>query len=62
MWSDPIVEEVRRVREEHAAKLDYDISRIVADVKEHERKSGREVIPAPKRTLGRVDREHEQTT
>ncbi len=62
MWSDPIVEEVRRVREEHAAKFDYDIGRIVSDVKERERKSGREVIPAPMRRLGRVGREHEQTT
>ena len=24
-WKDPIVEEVRKVREEHAAKFNYDL-------------------------------------
>jgi hypothetical protein len=30
--SDHIVEEVRRIREEHAAKFNYDIAAIVADI------------------------------
>jgi hypothetical protein len=30
---DPIVEEVRRVREKHAAKFNYDIDAIYADLK-----------------------------
>jgi hypothetical protein len=28
MWNDPIVEEVRKVREEHSARFDYDLERI----------------------------------
>jgi len=44
MWKDPIVEEVRAVREAHAAKFDYDLKRIFADLKEQERKSGREYV------------------
>lgn len=37
---DPIVEEIRRIREEHAAEFDYDLDAIVADYKrlEAERK------------------------
>lgn len=30
---DPIVEEVRRIRDEHAAQFNYDIDAIVADYK-----------------------------
>ena len=47
MWNDPIVEEVRRVREEHAARFDYDLERIFQDLKEQERQSGREVVSLP---------------
>lgn len=33
MWNDPIVEEVRKVRNEHAKKFNYDFEAIVADLK-----------------------------
>jgi hypothetical protein len=36
---DPIVEEVRRIREEHAAQFNYDIDAIYADVKRREAES-----------------------
>jgi hypothetical protein len=32
IWVDPIVSEVRRVRESIAAEFDYDVSRILAHV------------------------------
>jgi len=35
-WVDPIVEEVRRIRDEHAARFDYDIHRICEDVRREE--------------------------
>ncbi|HJX27204.1 MAG TPA: hypothetical protein VJ885_04780 [Thermoanaerobaculia bacterium] len=47
MWNDPIVEEVRKVREEHAARFDYDLERIFQDLKEQEKKSGRKVVSLP---------------
>jgi len=56
MWKDPIVEEVRRVRAAHAAKFNYDIDRIVNDVKARERQGGREVISAPERQTSRKDK------
>ena len=50
MWNDPIVDEVRRVREQHAAAFGYDLDAICKDLKEEERKSGRRVVRlAPKR-------------
>lgn len=41
MWKDPIVEEVRKVREEHAARFNYDLEAIYRDLKEQEIKSSR---------------------
>jgi hypothetical protein len=47
MWEDIIVEEVRKAREEHAAKFQYDLDAIFRDLKEQEEKSGREVVSLP---------------
>jgi hypothetical protein len=44
MWRDPIVEEVRRVREQHAARFDYDLSKICQDLKQQEKRSRRKVV------------------
>ena len=38
--NDPIVEEVRRVRDAHAARFNYDLDAIFRDIKEQEKKSG----------------------
>ncbi|HXU29970.1 MAG TPA: hypothetical protein VN851_05265 [Thermoanaerobaculia bacterium] len=43
-WTDPFVEEVRKIREEHAARFDFDLARIFEDLKKNERESGREVV------------------
>lgn len=47
MAKDPIVAEVRRVRERHAAKFNYDLDAICRDLKDQERKGGRRVISLP---------------
>ena len=38
--NDPIVDEIRRVRDEHAARFNYDLDAIFRDIKEQEKKSG----------------------
>jgi hypothetical protein len=38
--NDPIVDEVRRVRDAHAARFNYDLDAIFRDIKENEKKSG----------------------
>lgn len=43
MWNDPIVDELHRVREAHAARFNNDLRAIVQDLKELEA-----VWPAPK--------------
>ncbi len=38
--NDPIVDEVRRVRDAHAARFNYDLDAIFQDIKEREMNSG----------------------
>ena len=44
MWVDIIVEQTRKVREEHAAKFNFDLKAIYEDLKQQEEQSGREVV------------------
>ncbi len=49
MINDPIVEEVRRYRKEHAARYGNDLNRIVEALKKRERESHRiRLNPGPK--------------
>ena len=43
-WNDEIVEEVRKVRDEHAAKFNYDVSAICADIRKRQNESEREIV------------------
>ena len=38
--NDPIVDEVRRIRDEHAARFNYDLHAIFLDIKKREKESG----------------------
>lgn len=43
-FTDPIVEEIRKIREQRAAELDYDLKAIVADAKKREAQARRKVV------------------
>ncbi len=43
-WIDPIVAEVRRVREAHAAAFNHDLQAIYKDLKAKESSSGRNYV------------------
>ncbi len=47
MWKDEIVEEVRKVRDEYAAKFNYDLDAIYKDIKEEEKKTRRKIVSLP---------------
>jgi len=47
MIKDPIVEEVRKKRDAHAAKFNYDIDAIYKDLKKEERKNKRKFAKLP---------------
>lgn len=49
MWEDPIVAEVRKFRETHAAQFKYDLQAIYQDLKQQEQASGRVFVSYPPR-------------
>ena len=44
MWTDEIVEEIHRIREEYAKSFSYDLDAIFADLRKKEAESGRQVV------------------
>lgn len=62
MWKDPIVEEVRLIREQHAESLGFDIRKIVAAAKAKQRTSGHPLVSFVKgRQPARAKRKATQT-
>ena len=53
MWHDPIVEEIRKIREEHARKFNYDLHAICEDIRQRQASSGRPVVSRPSRKAER---------
>lgn len=47
MWTDEIVELTRKAREEYAAKFNYDLEAIYADMKKQEAQSERQIVSLP---------------
>jgi len=50
MINDPVVEEVRKERDAHAAKFNYDLRAIYEDLKKQEKRSKRKFVTFPPRT------------
>ena len=44
MWKDQIVDEVRKIRDRRAARLNYDVDAIIADARSREGKSPHKVV------------------
>lgn len=44
MQRDPIVEEVRRIKEEHAARYNYDIRAMGKALQEEQKRNGGDVV------------------
>ena len=40
MWTDEIVESTRKAREEYAARFDFDLEAIYADLKKQQERAG----------------------
>ena len=49
MEFDPIVAEVRAIREAYASRFGFDLQAIGKDLREKEKKSGRNVVSLPSR-------------
>jgi hypothetical protein len=47
MWRDEILEEIYRIREEHAKAFNYDLEAICDDLQQRQAASGRKMISKP---------------
>jgi hypothetical protein len=61
--NDPIVEEIRKYREEYAARFNYDLTAICRDLRQRQAACGREVVSrppkkVPKRQQGDIEAGH----
>jgi hypothetical protein len=50
MRKDPIVNKIRKIRETHAARFNYDLQAIYRDLKRQEKSSGRTFVSYPSRS------------
>lgn len=44
MWKDPLVEEVRKIRDQQAKKFKYDLKEIFKDLKKAEKRTPHKVV------------------
>lgn len=49
MWKDEILEEIYRIREEHAKTFNYDLKAICDDLRKRQAASDRKIISQPLR-------------
>jgi hypothetical protein len=60
MFNDPIVEEIRLARHNHAARFGNDLAAIVADLRRLEQEGGRSHVNFPPRLLDKQPAQVEQ--
>lgn len=48
-WKDPIVEEVRSIREQLLAACDFDLEKLADRLRQAQRASGRQAVTLPRR-------------
>ena len=54
MPDDPIVDEIRRNREDYASRFDFDIDAMVDDVQRRQTSDGRPVVRRPPRPVDKT--------
>lgn len=55
MWTDEIVEEIHRIRDEYAKSFNYDLDAIFTDLRKKQTESGREIVNLSRKS-GRTTR------
>jgi len=60
MWEDPIVAEIHRIREQIAARHNYDLHAICQAMREQEKTGGREVVTLPPRPVQHFEKREKE--
>ena len=53
MRSDPIVDEIRKIRNDHAARFNYDLKAICEDLRKKQATCGHRVVTLPPKRLSK---------
>ncbi|MBD2777046.1 hypothetical protein [Iningainema tapete] len=53
MWQDEILEEIHRIREEHAKSFNYDLDAMFEDWQKKQATSGREIVTLSPKQLSK---------
>ncbi|MGL5872266.1 MAG: hypothetical protein ACRC2R_07840 [Xenococcaceae cyanobacterium] len=53
MWKDEVLEEIHKIREEHAKAFNYDLQAICDDLRKKQATSDRQVISKPLKQLSK---------
>ena len=59
--TDPIISEVRAVRDAHAARFDYDLAAIFRNIRAMQDASGREYVRFPARPVASSDTKYDKS-
>ncbi len=62
MWRDPIVDEIRRLRQKYAARFNHDLKAICRDLREKQKKHHRKTVTLPPRPARRIKTDGQPTT
>ena len=50
MYTDPIIDEIRKYRDQYAARFNYDVKAMLEDIRRRQKESGRKTVTrTPKR-------------
>jgi len=44
MYTDPIIDEIRKFRDEYAARFNYDLKAMLDDIRRRQKESGRKTV------------------
>lgn len=56
MWKDEVLEEIHRIREEHAKEFNYDLKAICDDLRRQQAASDRRIISLPLKRSEQMNR------
>lgn len=55
MYTDPILDEIRRYRDEYAARFNYDVEAMVDDMRRRQKEVGTTTVSRPPKRIATAD-------
>jgi hypothetical protein len=55
MYTDPIIDEIRKYRDQYAARFNYDVKAMLDDIRRRQKESGRKTVSRPPKRIATVN-------